>query len=68
MLTSSGGSVCKKTHFGHSGSFRLFYGCEKMNSEILKLNKIDYKVLYRIDFFEIFYGGDRLRQGLSFEI
>ena len=33
-----------------------------------EINKIRYKVLLRIDSAEIFYGGDRMRQGLSFEI
>ena len=33
-----------------------------------EINKIRYKVLLRIDSAEIFYGGDRMRQGLSFEV
>ena len=36
--------------------------------KIFEIHKNAYKVLLKIDSSESFYGGDRMRQGLSFEV
>ena len=40
ISTSWGETLCKKSHFGYSRSFRPFCRYEKMNFEILKFTKL----------------------------